>query len=262
MNRQECDQKLIANLREKYAECHQRYSMSKQSLTEEQCKRLSAERQVKELSKTNEELSIQNDMLRVQLRDYEQSKQICQKVLVKKKWSQLNDPGTKYKRKKLYRSILDRSVRCITECTKAKISLCLDEETVDFMWSEKDKNTHRQTFGIRPKKYNFLKEKILTNPRSANVFHRPVKRLSEFSVKEGIFNSKCQYSSTHIRKVVSVIDENRISQEAYQSLRNVCMGHMPSLNSIKTQKKIMSQQLPICGGEAVSFICYYVIVRK
>ena len=176
-------------------------------------------------------------------------------ILVKKKWSDLRDKGTKCRRKKMYKSILDRSMRCITECTQAKLTLGLDDANLDIVWTENEMNTHRKDVGVRNSKYNLKTSRVHSFPDRRIYFRRPIKRLSKFKRKEGIFNAKCKLSDSHIRRVVSVLDENRISHEAYQCIRNVCMGHMPSLNQIKFQKKVMSHQLPVVGDNMVSIGC-------
>ena len=211
------------------------------------------QQEVLSLQEQNNRLHNENDTLRKHLHDIEISEQCLTKVVVKKKWSQLTNPGTRYRRKKLYKKIIDRAVCCITECTKAKISLCLDEENVDILWSEKEMDQHRNSLGITNQKYKFIRDRFLGRRRKLRNWCRPARKLSHLNAKEGIFNEKCQYSRTHIRRVLTVMDDNRISQDAYQSLRTVCSGHMPSLNSIKREKRFMSQQLPVCGDQSVSF---------
>ena len=133
------------------------------------------------------------------------------------------------------------------------MTLGLDDANLDLVWTEREMTDHRQKLGVRRNKYKFSSVKFHVQPHNRHVFRRPIKRLSLLRRKEGVFNANGKYSDSHVRKVVTVLDDNRISQDAYQCLRSVCMGHMPSLNQIKFQKKVMSHQLPVIGDAAVSY---------
>ena len=169
-------------------------------------------------------------------------------VIVKKKFSQLKDLGTKILRKKKYRKILDDSLSCISECTAAKVTLYFEDTHTDLTWSEEDMSAHRAKNGIPSTKYSFK------SPNKGLILNRtkPVKRLSSLKSHGGIFSKPCKYSNNHVRKVICAMDDNRISQRAYQNIKNACNGHMPGLNQIKEEKAVLSAQLPIIQGEKVN----------
>ena len=44
--------------------------------------------------------------------------------------------------------------------------------------------------------------------------------------------------------IISVMDQVRFFQEAYRNLRAVKQGHLPPLNRILKERKIMSEEVP------------------
>ena len=171
-------------------------------------------------------------------------------IIVKKKFNNLKDLGTKTCRKKKYRAILDSAIKSITECTSAKITLYFDNLHTDFTWTEQDLHLNRVNLGIS-------REKCKSHSQLSNAQEGKDKtacrKLSYMKETSSMLTDSSKYSDHHVRKVICAMDENRISQRAYQNMKNACSGHMPGLNQIKEQKNFMSMQLPIIEGEQVTF---------
>ena len=94
-------------------------------------------------------------------------------------------------------------------------------------------HNHRESHNIPTTQYKFSKVQNVRKATANFRQTRPVNKISDLVKEEGLFTTKCRYSDKHIRKVVSVMDDNRISQKAYQELKNVCGGHMPDIKSNK-----------------------------
>ena len=251
-NTDRTDAVIIKQLREQYEYSKETCTFLRKNIADYKQQINDLQKSIKSANSELRKIRDNNESLQAKVQNYQNDKVLQRPVVVRKKWSNLKDPGTKFRRRRLYKKIVDQSIRNITECTHAKLSLAFDTDIVDIVWSENEMKSLRQSVGLNVNNYSFYRRKRkVGRPRTAQVVH-PVKRLSHFQCKAGIFNDKCKYSESHIRKVVSVMDDNRISQEAYQSLRNVCMGHMPSLNDIKKEKKEMSVHLPVTGDPSVS----------
>ena len=166
-------------------------------------------------------------------------------VLVKKPWHLMSNARSKLNRKRLYRGILNNSIQCLTECKRAKVTLGFEKHHVDLVWTESEMQENRSTLGISENRYHLSNVANEHMSRRDIRCARPKSKISDFKTSNGLFGNQCKYSASHIRSIVSVLDEHRISHKAYQHLKNACQGHMPSLNEIKDQKHLMSIQLPL-----------------
>ena len=234
---------LVKNLRES-VEVYKREVWSLRDVVKEHKGQVKAlKHQLNEIHQSNALLVQSKDEMQKEIERQRNCNNALHPVLVNKTFDSLISNRARNIRKRKYKKLLDESVGCITECKRAKLTLGFEKGHCDIVWSEEEMNRHRQIHKVPNRRYNLS---TVTNVRTANLRQtRPVNKISEFVTDEGLFTSKCKYSDKHIRKVVSVLDENRISQKAYQQLKNVCKGHMPTLNQIKDQKFLMSIQLPL-----------------
>ena len=271
MNRENIDKALITQLRQKYEDSKNRLWHVTSQIRQYKDDKQVADRNIRTLNQNLLKLKKENEKLRQEVEslktknsrnvsdDHDHDKGA---FVVRKTWDQVTDPGTKCKRRKIYKSILDKSVSRISECRHAKITLGFKNSHADIVWTEKDMEISRKNWGIKESKYNFSKIKTIQKPKCKLHDLKRVKRLGNLKSNDGIFTDNCRYSSNHIRKVISVMDESRISQTAYQKLKNVCQGHMPSLSDIKYEKQLMSFQLPITAHERVIVFVHYTIVFR
>ena len=75
---------------------------------------------------------------------------------------------------------------------------------------------------------------------------------STLSDYHDIYNSEGNFTSKHIRKAVMVTDNFRISNEAYHEIRLELSGHMPPIGKVKSEKAIMSEEIPYKKHPTVS----------
>ena len=64
-------------------------------------------------------------------------------IMYNKVWTDLRCALSKRKRKKLYRSVIDRSIRQILECSRVRVFLTLGNETIALQWSEQELKDNR-----------------------------------------------------------------------------------------------------------------------
>ena len=87
-------------------------------------------------------------MLQMEICQLKQKQVKLKPIKVNKIWHELNCKRTKFKRRVRYKDVLDESLKCITECKRAKVTLTLGEEDVDIKWTEEEMNQHRAHLGI------------------------------------------------------------------------------------------------------------------
>ena len=203
------DNFLFINMRHQYNDCRNIFLMLRNDFQEVSNIRKEFEKETQEMKSAIDNLRQENINFTQSLMNRRQHDALLKPVIIRKKWCIFRNASSKLLRRKHYNSIIDRSIRCITECPRAKVSLGLDNCNVDLVWIESEMNAHRKCNGLNFNKYRFTSisnHHLATNRK----VHKPIKRLSKFRVKEGIFNSKMKYSDTHIGKVVTVMDDNRI----------------------------------------------------
>ena len=154
-------------------------------------------------------------------------------IIYNKVWHDLRSTLSKRKRKKIYRSILDRGIRQILECSRARVFLTLGNEIIAFQWSEQELRCNSNAGYIFPQ----------------NIV--PLKR-NGAGGGGGTYALECErpddeYRITHtkeeIRKVIYIMDSHTVSCPAYHELHILSDGVLPPLNQIKSQKKEMTEKL-------------------
>ena len=182
----------------------------------------------KELRNEMEILQKQLNTLRSNLREHQRESHALRPITVYKKWDEIRSSKTKLKRKMQYRDLIDNSMRYVTECKRAKMTLTLGNEDVDLKWTEEDMQNHRNQLGVHHQ---------IDTPGSTN----PINDTGNDD--ETITNSKLKYSKNYLSTIVTWMDDHRISHRAYNDMKHIIQGHVPSLTQIKIRRNQMSLEL-------------------
>ena len=163
-----------------------------------------------------------------------QNAALFEPIIFNRVWNDLKCTKTKRKRKKIYRSILDRSMKQIVECSMARVLLKVGNETIVFQWSEQEMDGNRDDMSNQ----GYIVPPNIVPPRRNTHFADHAlyweRRDDEFRVT---------HTKEEIRKVIYVMDLHTIAYPGYHELHMLSHGILPPLNQIKQQKKEMSEQL-------------------
>ena len=171
-------------------------------------------------------------------------------IIFNKPWNELKCTASKRKRKKIYRSIIDRSLKQIVECSMARVFLRVGKETIAFQWSEQEIDANREDMSnqgyilppntVPPCRNRRFADHVLYSERRDDEFH-------------------ITHTKEEIRKVIYVMDLHTIAYPGYHELHMLSHGILPPLNQIKQQKKEMSEHLNFYVVPGVS--SYYVNIN-
>ena len=157
-------------------------------------------------------------------------------IFYNKPWHDLRSALSKRKRKKIYRSVIDRTVRQILECSKARVLLTLGHENIVFQWSEQELAFNREDlfnagYVLPP---NIVPVPVQINPVGLNHALDSERTDDPFRIT---------HSKEEIQKVICAMDLHRIPHPAYHEMHLLSLGILPPLNQIKEQKKEMTDML-------------------
>ena len=182
-------------------------------------------------------LQTQIDEMKRELNQMKDLKKKFNPIKIQKIWKDLECPRAKYKRKMQYKQILDESMKCITECKKAKVILTLGEQDIDLKWTEDEMVLHHEKFGINLP--DAIDNSFNDQANAAND-QLPTTNSNDYEV----FDAECKFTKRHKRTIISAMDHHRISHKAYHAIRKAGKQNWPSINQIKKEKAKMSKELP------------------
>ena len=185
--------------------------------------------QIRVLNHNNNRLVAQRNRLRQQVIDGQNAGDF-EPIIFNKVWHELRSTLSKRKRKKMYRAVIDRSIRQIVECGKARVLLTLGNEDISLQWSEQELSMNREDLFNEGYLFpqNIVPAKVDIEPL---YFERQDDKFRFTHTKE------------EIRKVICVMDSQNIASPAYHELHVLSRGVLPPLNKIKEQKKEMGEKL-------------------
>ena len=188
------------------------------------------------------------DMLQTEICQLTQMRKKFKPIKVNKIWHDLDCKRTKYKRKAKYKDVLDESLKCITECKRAKVTLTLGKEDVDINWTDQEMNQHRAHFGITlPATAHPSPDLQTPDSNEGNSGESNRNKTNEYDV----FDAQCNITEKHKRTIITAMDRHRISHKAYHAIRKAGKHNWPSLNMIKKEKKKMSKEIPFTTDNEV-----------
>ena len=195
-----------------------------------------------------------NEQLKAEVEQLQKDQAHLKPVPVTKKWNQLGSDRAKYKRKLKYKELVGDSLKYITECKRAKLTLTLGDEDVDLKWSEEEMRRQRQ---IIPTEENQAPRRP-PSPRpdiSDDNLEINENVPNEIPPGNDVFGTNFQFTQRHKRKIITVLDKHRVSHRAYHAIRKAANKNWPSLNIIKKEKRQMSQEIDFTTEAEVTFSC-------
>ena len=188
---------------------------------------------IRDLERDNGNLQNQNNNLNQEKEDLSDQLKFFKPKICQRHWTDVTRQ-TKRKRKSDYNEILDRAIKNIPECKKAKISLRLGEENVRFKWSIDNMRQHRES--LRRQGFNIMEPRILSDDERSDI---DALQTDEEKKKKR-------------RKVVSMMDKFKISQKGYHEFRKMFAPTIPPINQIKQERLIMSGEIPYIKHHTVN----------
>ena len=245
--------KIIQQLKTDLGNIQNGYSALKFNFKEEQNINANLSKQVQQLKLENVRITQENIFLKERQNKLETELGLClekqsnlKPIPINKKWSELKTDRAKLKRKRNYKEILDESMRYVTECKRAKVTLTLGEHDVNLNWSEKEMTDHRKRLGLST-------GNDTTNESSDENSEESTETLNFTNEQPNqIFNSDFTYTSRHKRKIITVLDHHRVSHRTYHAMRRAGKGELPPISQIKKEKAKMSKEIPFDTDEMVS----------
>ena len=203
-------ERLIATLRDSAEQLRREVWFLRDRLKQEQNNVKAVKDSMSELCDTNVALRKKIVDLQNTIRIYEEKNKALKPIVVNRTYDRMACTRSKLLRKRKYKNVVDNAIGCITECKRAKLTLGFEKGHLDIVWSETDMEKHRDSHKLKRNRYKFSKIKNVRTT-SENVRNAtPVRKISTFVTDEGLFTTKCKYSDQHVRKIVSVMDDNRI----------------------------------------------------
>ena len=247
---------LLANMRKDFLKCKMELKHFKQSYRSECLKNDYLRREILKMKKSNGKLQCKIDEInRVSdVRKQENTEKVTRK---RKQWDEIKNDCTKRRRFAHYKSMILSTLKEISICHRAEITIWVYDNKINFSLGPKDLSTYS----------NLSNEEALRHNNRENVYHDhryACQNEDIFAENElfddinhsQIYNSQGQWRIEHIRRLVHVLDNFRISHEAYHELRMVSKGHLPPLSKLAAQKKIMSDKIPYIKHPTVSLYIY------
>ena len=157
----------------------------------------------------------------------------------KKHWKNIKNEKTRRKRIIQYKtSIKDHLTHKIPDCEKAHITLSICGKTVKFHWIRTSTNSHNTTSASSSQSSN-------DHNYSSQEIH--IASTAEPSVQSDvcqIFDDSGKFKKKHKQGIIYVMDNFRISHQAYHELYMQSKGFLPSIGQIIREKRSMSEIIP------------------
>ena len=170
-----------------------------------------------------------------------------------KKWENIKSERTKRRRFAHYKDMIFETLCNIGVCHRAEITMWFKNNHVHFSWSPQNFNAANKTSQHANQTRNICDHTY--SRTNLNNDHDFLEEYHDVNYSE-IFDTNGNWEKQHIRRLVHVLDTFRISHEAYHEIRMVSKGHLPPINKLRKEKKIMSEELPYVKIENVSlFYC-------
>ena len=165
-----------------------------------------------------------------------------------KRWQDLISSISKAKRKAQYRKCIDQSIVHLHEAQRIRVQMKVGEQEVFIVWSEDDLQTLRnQAINVvRPLPPEFFRRnhQIQNNGNNSDDDNN-----EQDKEDQDAFLSNGSWNPVHLKKIISVMDEFKISQEAYHELRLSSKSILPPINQILSAKKKMSHTIQMHASQ-------------
>ena len=259
--------KQISDLHNELDILHRRINTNNYALRNQKDDNIDLRNQIINMRRERDDLLNQNRVLQDQLnrmrenlRQFQRESHALRPVQIYKRWSDIKSKA-KLKRKLQYRDMIDKSMRYVTECKRAKLTLRIDNEDVDLKWSEEDMDKHRIQLGIindrndtekngNTPNRNDTNDQIMNNnidnTDNDNENYNDNDNTQDINMDEGF-----EYTPKYLGQIITWMDDHRISHRAYDSMKHIFQGHIPSLNQVIKRKNQMSVELPFIAHQAV-----------
>ena len=73
-----------------------------------------------------------------------------------------------------------------------------------------------------------------------------------------IFDTDGNWNKKFLCQIITVMDKYKISHDAFHELRMVCLGYLPSINRIKSEKSKLSTEVKYTKDQSVSYFKYII----
>ena len=230
------------------------------------------------LERENQELDEEKNNLLIRFEILNSMQNFMKPIIVKKKWENLLTSKSRLKRKIKYKDIVDKSIRYITECKRARLSLTVGKSAINLNWTEKEMKDHRRKvrreYLLQEQNSDVDSSDNETDGQNNLSSENPIElnntqnesenetsedeneNLNSSDIEDledkNIFDQNCKYTSRHKKKIVTVMDKHRLSHAAYNELKQTSQGELPPINQIKQEKRKMSNRIEIIRHEMVS----------
>ena len=194
-----------------------------------------------------------NEELKIEIEQWKKNQRHLKPVPTTKSWTDLGSDRAKYHRKMKYKELIGDSLKYITECKRAKLTITLGHEDVDLNWSEEEMKKYR---GTNVPTLNSLDQAPTSPDRGQSSDANDQGNEIDANAREdmnNVFDSKFKFTKRHKRKIITVLDRHRISHRAYHAIRKAANKNWPSLHNIKKEKRQMSKEIDFTTEQEVPF---------
>ena len=175
---------------------------------------------------------------------------ILKPISVRKKWNELKSPNSRWARKLKYKSVIDKSIQCIIECKRARVTLTLGGNDLNLTWSEQEMTEHKERLGFGQDHQVLVTNQSVNTSSLAN---DPMSSASD-AADDIAVNVNDNGMKSQTRKLITVMDQHRISHKAYHELKKATEGNViPAISQIKKEKSKMSSEIPFTTHREVNF---------
>ena len=183
------------------------------------------------------------------------------------------------------RKILSNVFANLTDVKRARVTLGVCQDTVNFIWSEGEiayiQKQSNNTSGMNSN--NGIIQNSTGNDYNVLAHHQNSQSVDLDALTEKnhdivcdgndnchnfddepdpdpteneIFDEDGNWNSVFLCKIIHVMDKYKISHEALHELRMVCVGYLPPINRIKVEKSKMSTEVKYTNDPRVRFISF------
>ena len=197
------------------------------------------------LRKENHDLLQNNELLHERLDKVMQHIDNFQIPKPYKKWENLQSAATKAKRKCQYHRCLEQSMMYLHEATRARVQLRVGEKEVFFVWSTNDlcmlRNQAKTWEGLSTNNNQ-------SSSNEGNEFIDAYDSEDEDQIQSvdtdlDVYLPNGSWNTTHLRRILHVMDIFKISYKAYHELRMTSRSILPPLNKLKVERNTMSNEI-------------------
>ena len=166
-----------------------------------------------------------------------------------KQWHQIKSDQTKRRCLSDYKTEFFEILKQINGCHRCDMILWIGENRICLNWTPLCFETNEEV-------HDNVNTKGIFNDHTYADPNERLKIEEDYHDMEysEIFDSNGQWSQSHIRCLIHVMDCFRVSNEAYHEIRMVSKGQLPPIGRIRKEKKNMSKELPYIKHPTVNLL--------